>query len=132
MHGYLTVVAGDNSLQGELAESWGSSEDAKEWTFTLRKAKFHNGNPVTGKDVIASLNFHRGEDSKSAAKSIVDTIDEMKAEGNTVVITLKEGNADFPYMASDYHLAILPADDSGKIDPRITKRAYSRNTKFGL
>ncbi len=120
MHGYLTVVAGDNSLQGELAESWGSSEDAKTWTFTLRKAKFHDGKPVTGKDVVASLNFHRGEDSKSAVKSTVDTIAEMKAEGNTVVITLKDGNADLPYLLSDYHLVIAPANEDGKIDPAGT------------
>jgi len=117
IHSYLTVVAGDNSLAPELAESWEASSDAKTWTFKIRKAEFHNGNPVTAKDVIASLNYHRGDDSKSGAKSIVDTIEELKEDGGNVLVSLKEGNADLPYLLSDYHLAILPAGDDGKIDP---------------
>lgn len=117
IHGYLTMVNAANELVGELAESWEASPDAKVWTFKLRKAEFHTGKPVTAGDVIASLNYHRGEDSKSAAKSIVDTIDDLKTDGGHVVVTLKEGNADLPYLMSDYHLAILPAGDDGKIDP---------------
>ncbi|MGB0846623.1 MAG: ABC transporter substrate-binding protein [Thiolinea sp.] len=118
IHNYLTEVKADGSLAGELAESFEASADAKTWTFKLRKAKFHNGKSVTAKDVIASIEHHRGEDSKSGGKAVADTIESMKADGDSAVIfTLKEGNADFPYMASDYHLAILPTDDSGKIDP---------------
>ena len=33
----LTEVAADGSLQGELAESWEASADAKTWTFNLRR-----------------------------------------------------------------------------------------------
>jgi hypothetical protein len=33
---------------------------------------------VTADDVIASINYHRGSDSTSAAKPIVDPIVEMK------------------------------------------------------
>ena len=52
---------------------------------------------MTSEDVIASLNHHRGEDSKSAAKSNVDPIAELKADGDhTVVFELANPNADFP------------------------------------
>ena len=40
----------------------------------------------------------------------------MKADGSNVVITLDSGNADFPFILSDYHLPIMPSAD-GKIDP---------------
>jgi len=117
LHNYLTEVGPDGVLRGELAESWEASADAKTWTFKLRDASFHNGNKVAAKDVIASLNHHRGEDSKSAAKPIVEPIIDITADGDTtVVVDLKEGNADFPYIVSDYHLAIGPAGEGGKVD----------------
>lgn len=115
--GYLTEIANDNTLAPSLAASWEASADAKTWTFSLVKgATFHDGRPVTAADVIASLNYHTGEDSTSAAKPIVKPIQSMKADGDKVVITLEAGNADFPFVLSDYHLCIRPSKD-GKIDP---------------
>ncbi|MEQ9490303.1 MAG: ABC transporter substrate-binding protein [Alphaproteobacteria bacterium] len=116
-HARLTEVAPDISLRGEVAESWEASTDASVWTFKLRKGvEFHNGKTVTAEDVIASYNHHRGEDSKSAAAPIVAPITDIKADGDdTVVFTLESGNADFPFIATDYHLAILPSKD-GKPD----------------
>ena len=70
-------------------------------------------------DVIASLNHHRGEDTKSGAKGIVSPVKEMKADGKHVgVISLEGGNADFPFVLNDYHLAIAPGNASGKIDAK--------------
>lgn len=117
IHNYLTVVNGDGSLSGELAESWEASKDAKVWTFKIRNtAKFHNGKSVTPADVIASLKHHGGKESKSGAKVIVDELTDMKIDGDSVVMTLTNGNADLPYQISDYHLAILPSDADGKVD----------------
>lgn len=118
LYNFLTEIAPDNSLIGELAESWESSADAKKWTFKLRKGVvFHNGKPLTVGDVIASLNYHRGPDSKSAAKAIVDAIADLRQDGDlTVVFELAAGNADFPYLMSAYHLAIKPSTD-GSINP---------------
>jgi peptide/nickel transport system substrate-binding protein len=112
----LTEVGADGKLRGELAESYESS-DAKTWVFNLRKGvEFHNGKTLTSDDVIASLNHHRGEDTKSAAKGLVSKIDKIEADGpNRVAITLSAPNADFPFIMSDYHLVILPSVD-GKID----------------
>lgn len=115
--GYLTEIAADGSLVGEVAESWEASADAMTWTFKLRDGiTYHSGGNVTAADVVASINYHRGDESKSAAKPIVEAITDIKADGNTVVVTLSAGNADFPFIVSDYHLPILPSSD-GKIDP---------------
>ncbi|MEM7546177.1 MAG: ABC transporter substrate-binding protein [Pseudomonadota bacterium] len=108
----LTEVGADGQLKGELAESWEASADAKTWTFNLRQGvTFHNGKPFNADDVIASLNLHTAEDSKSAAKPIVASIEEMTKLGeHQVQMTLSAGNADFPFLLSDYHILIHPAD----------------------
>lgn len=119
IHNHLTEILPNGDLGPELAESWEPSADAKTWTFKLRKdVEFHNGKMLDAGDVIASLNHHRGEDTKSGAKAIVESVTDMKADGkNVLVVTLESGNADFPFVLNDYHLAILPADADGKIEP---------------
>lgn len=114
----LTEIAPDGSLIPELAESWEATPDAAEWTFKLRQGvEFHNGKTLDANDVVASINHHRGEDSKSAAKGIVAQIADVKADGkDTVVMTLSGPNADFPFIVNDYHLGICPAKDDGSID----------------
>lgn len=113
----LTEIAPDGSLIGEVAESWEATPDAATWVFKVRKGmEFHNGKTVTPEDVAASINHHRGESSKSAAKGLVDPISDIKVDGNTVVFTLSGANADFPYLMSDYHLTICPANSDGSMD----------------
>ena len=57
-----------------------------------------------------------GDDSKSAVKSSLAQIKDIRKDGDfTVVFELMDGNADFPWVCSDYHLPILPAKD-GKLD----------------
>ena len=114
---YMTEVAADGSLAGQLAESWEPSADVAAWTFNLRKGVvYHNGREVVAEDVVASINHHRREDSTSAAKPIVAPITDIKAQGkHTVVFTLDAGNADFPFILTDYHLPIMPSE-GGKPD----------------
>jgi peptide/nickel transport system substrate-binding protein len=116
IQGKLTVVGSDNKLHGDLAESWEASDGAKKWAFKLRDAIFHNGQPVTSGDVIASLNHHRGDESKSAAKPVVANIKELRADGDKgFIVELSSGDADFPFILTDYQLAICKAGPDGKI-----------------
>jgi peptide/nickel transport system substrate-binding protein len=103
-----------------LAESWEASSDAKTWTFNLRKGvTFHNGKSFGADDVIASLNMHTEEGAKSAAKPIVAAITTMKKmNDHQIQFTLAAGNADFPFLLSDYHILMYPA---GMIDEAIAK-----------
>jgi peptide/nickel transport system substrate-binding protein len=113
---HLTEIGSDGQLRPELAESYESS-DAKTWVFNLRQGvEFHNGKTLTSDDVIATFDYHRGEDSKSAAKGLLTSIVSIKADGpNRVIMELDAPNAGFPYIVSDYHLLIKPSTD-GKID----------------
>ncbi len=114
----LTEIAANGELIPELAESWEVSPDAKVWHFKVRKGvEFSNGKSLTSEDVVDSLNHHLSKDSTSAAKSILGGITELSADGkHAVKITLKGGDADFPYLLSDYHLNVCPSNGDGTID----------------
>lgn len=113
----LTEVGNDGALRPELCESYEPSADASTWMFNLRQGvEFHNGKSLTADDVIATFNYHRGEDSKSAAKGLLSAIKDIRKDGdNKVIFELDSGNADFPYIVSDYHL-IVQASKDGVID----------------
>jgi len=114
----LTLVDINGDIVGDVAESFEASDDAKTWAFKLRKdVTFHNGKDVTSTDVVASFRHHMTEDSKSAVKSVLSSIADIKADGpDTVVFTLTSGSADFPYLTSDYHIPIVQAKDDGTAD----------------
>jgi peptide/nickel transport system substrate-binding protein len=116
----LTEIGADGLLKGELAESWEASPDAKVWTFNLRQGvTFHNGKSFGADDVIESLQIHVAEGSKSAAQPIVSAIVEMtKVTDYQIQLTLAAGNADLPYLLSDYHILMYPA---GQIEEAIAQ-----------
>ncbi len=116
---YITAVDEQNQIAPELAEEWSASPDAKVWTFKIRSGvEFHNGKTLTPDDVVASLNYHRGANSISAVSSLFEQVDDIRVNGDTVVIELSAGNADYPFIMSDYHLGIQPSDGAGNIaDP---------------
>lgn len=107
----LTEMGEGNRLVGELAESWESSQGGRRQLFALRKGvSFHNGRAMTAADVVWSINLHRGADSKSAAKVLLDPVTDVRADGNNVIFETAEVYADLPYVLSDQHLIIVPAN----------------------
>ena len=105
----LVEVAPDGSIESRLAASVESTPDAKTWMFTLRKdVEFHNGKTMTGDDVLKTMERHSNEDSKSGALGIMKGIESMKVDGDVFSVTLKDANADLPYLMADYHLMIQP------------------------
>ena len=86
VHGFLTGFARDGSIEPQIAESFEASDDATEWRFKIRSgATYHDGKTVTADDAATSINYHRGEDSTSAAKPLVESITDIKTDGDTVV-----------------------------------------------
>lgn len=99
-----------------LAESWEPSADAATWTFAIRKGvQFHDGKELTVDDVVATLKRHTDEKSESGALGVMKSIKEIKKDGDRLVLSLTEGNADLPLLLSDYHLVIQP--NGGNDDP---------------
>ena len=118
MSNSLTEVDAKGNITADVVESMEPADGAKSWVFKIRKGvTFHNGKSLTPADIIASYRHHMGANSKSAAKSLLAAVTDIKADGpDTVVFTLSGGNADFPYICSDYHIPILPAKDDGTAD----------------
>jgi peptide/nickel transport system substrate-binding protein len=109
----LTEIDHNGEVIPELAESWEASSGADAWTFRLRQGvTFHNGKTLTADDVIASINHHRGKDTKSAGKPLLKAVTNIrKADNRTVIFELGSGNADFPYVVSEYFFIIFPSKD---------------------
>ena len=111
----LLEIGPDGGLVPKLAESWEPSSDLKTWTFKIQKGvEFHNGKTLDANDVVATINHHRDEKSKSAVKSFLKNIVDLKAaEKNVVVLSLTEANLDVPYIFSADQMQIMPAKGDG-------------------
>ena len=84
-----------------LASSWETSNDGLTWTFTLQDGvTFHNGDPLTPADVVAALERAADPESGHTHPEYYEAIENVRAEGNTVVLTL-----DAPTSSLLYNLA---------------------------
>ncbi|KRE09517.1 ABC transporter substrate-binding protein [Bosea sp. Root381] len=102
MHGlmiYESLFAWDAKLQPQpqMVESFSTSPDKLAWTFTLRPGlKFHDGQPVTTRDVIASLKRWMARDTIGG--KLGEYTDRMEATGDrSFVLHLKRPMALVPF-----------------------------------
>jgi len=110
----LITVSPEGAAVPRLAESFSPNADATEWTFVIRPGvTFHDGTPLTAEDVAATYRRHSDENAKSGALGIMQGLKEITADGMTLVIKTNGGNADLPYLLSDYHLMIQPKGGVG-------------------
>jgi peptide/nickel transport system substrate-binding protein len=108
-NGYIFVP---DKLRPELAESFAISPDGLKITFKLRKdAKFHDGTPVTAKDVKWSLDRHVTAKSLAAvqlATGSLTSADQFKIiDDATIEVTLdKPDRLALPNFATVYAIII--------------------------
>jgi peptide/nickel transport system substrate-binding protein len=121
----LVQMTPEGTVAPALAEEWGASDDAKVWTFKIRKGvQFHNGKELTPADVLATMERHSDENSKSGALGIMGGIESVKVDGDTVVFSLRDANADLPFLLDDYHLMIQPNGGKDKPDEGVGTGPY--------
>lgn len=94
-HGYMvydTLFAQDDDLnvQPQMVDTWQVSDDKLTWTFVLRDGlRFHDGQPVTAADVVASLTRWGARDG--LGQKMAAATDRMEAvDAKTVRLVLKE------------------------------------------
>lgn len=111
----LLWVDHDFNLQGELAESWGPTDDTLTvWDFKLREGvTFHHGKEMTSEDAVASINEHIALKGSSFLNKWFAKVEAQGKYG--LRFTLNAPYAEFPYALAEYRLTIGPAAASGAI-----------------
>lgn len=115
---YLTFTNPRGQVVPWLATSWKPNRDATEWVFQLRKGvKFHNGQTMTAKDVVASMKQYVGVKESNAGLSPFFDAAGVSAVGQYAVrFKLKSSIGVFPYLVSQttYQAIIQRASDAAK------------------
>ncbi|MBI3162202.1 MAG: ABC transporter substrate-binding protein, partial [Chloroflexi bacterium] len=98
----------DGTYKLDVAESAESSTDGLTWTFKIRQGiKFHDGKPMTAKDVAFSLNLYKANVDYVYLNAYTANFDTIEAtDDTTVVLTLLEAVPNLDYLLS--YLYILP------------------------
>ncbi len=105
----LLDVNPDSSFDYRLVESIEPSDGAKTWAFRIRKGvEFHNGKTMTVDDVVATLQRHSNEDTKSGAHGVLTEFKNIRADGDYLIVELTNANADLPYLMATFQLTIQP------------------------
>ncbi|WP_031468096.1 ABC transporter substrate-binding protein [Sciscionella sediminilitoris] len=99
-------------LRPLVAESVVSSPDATVWTATIRKGiKFHDGRPVTPRDVVATFRRITDPDDPKTGAASLSMLDSVVPTGDrTVEFRLSQATAGFDDYLGQYSLGIVPAD----------------------
>lgn len=82
----------DGSFRPSLAESVDVSDDGKVWTFKIRPdVTFHDGQPLTARDVAFSYNFYKSHEDFPYMNAYTPYFESIEAPDDvTVVLTLSE------------------------------------------
>ncbi|WP_328390563.1 ABC transporter substrate-binding protein [Streptomyces sp. NBC_00400] len=107
----LADFGADLSAEPRLAASWEPNARLDRWTVKLRTASFHNGKPVTARDVLYS--YRRITDPRKAfrAKASLEPLDltaSRAPDERTVEFALKRPMAEFPHLLAAFGAFIVP------------------------
>lgn len=99
-------------MTGDLADQWELSKDGMEWTFKLKKGiRFHDGKPLTGRDVKFSLDRLRNppEGIKKPYQQLYGYIADVQVVNDqTVKLRLVRPTGWLPELLIDVTASIVP------------------------
>ena len=121
---FLVRADGDWNFKPYLAESWEVADDGLSVTFKLRKdATFHDGKPITSKDVAFSVKTQKANHPFKTSLGAVDTVE--TPDDHTAVFKLKTPHPALMVAVSTSILPIIPEHIYG--DGQDVKK-HPRNT----
>ena len=116
MFDFLVFIDGNNvpDPRRGLAESWTHNEDGTVWTFNIRRGvRFHDGKPLTSRDVQFSFDRLRDPEVGSPLVTVFNNITDIQTPDDyTVVFTLAQVNPDFLNDLFSYQAKIVDADNT--------------------
>lgn len=107
--GSAPTTVGDQGFEPRLAERW-AWEDSITLRFSLNpRAHWHDGTPVTARDVVFSFDVYRDPAVNSGARPLLGRIASVTAaDSHTVVVRFSQPYPEAFYDAV-YHVRVLPA-----------------------
>jgi peptide/nickel transport system substrate-binding protein len=114
-----------------LADKWDVSPDAKTHTFKIKQGiKFHDGQPLTAKDIAFTYNFYKAHEDFPYLNTYTQGFDSVEApDDSTVVINLAE-----PIPNMDYRLTymyILPEHIWSKVAEGAAATEFTNDDMIG-
>ncbi|MBR6322588.1 MAG: ABC transporter substrate-binding protein, partial [Lachnospiraceae bacterium] len=104
---YKPTASGD--FAPALATDYKVGDEGKTYSFTIREGvKFHNGKTMTPDDVVYTFKSYAEDGTDSNLKAGLANMTDVKADGNTVTVTLAEANSDFMAYVASIH--VIPSD----------------------
>ena len=94
----LTRIDGQGRLQPALAKSWTRSKDATTFTFRLHhKVRFHDGKPMTAREVAFSLQRTTKPESRNAQQRLFHNIRAVEVlDPHSLRVRLYHADSQFP------------------------------------
>ncbi len=110
-----------NQLVGDLAESWTTDERGTVYNVKLKPdLKWHDGRPLTTKDVVFTYNMIKNPDAKSVLASSWQGINVIAAADNKVTFTLPNPLSSFPFSLTN---GLVPEHILGSTNPSQLRSA---------
>ncbi len=107
----LADFGADMTARPRLAEHWEPHGGLDRWRVTLRTAHWHDGKPVTARDVLHSYRRIADPDRAFRAKASLEPIDldaSRAVDDRTVEFRLKRSFAEFPNVLAAFGAYIVP------------------------
>ncbi len=124
----------DGSFTPVLARQWQASEGGRTWTFALRSGfVFHDGQPLTARDVVFSYNFYKDHPDFPLLGTYTQVLEQVSApDDSTVVLRLREPVPDIQSLL--VFLYVLPEHVWGAHtgDSRFTDEGMIGSGSFSL
>ncbi|GLW10985.1 ABC transporter substrate-binding protein [Microtetraspora sp. NBRC 13810] len=113
----LVKYTDDGKIEPGLAALPEVSGDGLTYTFTLNRATFHDGSPVTAADVEDSFGKVIAADSVNPAKASFASVEKVEAKDDTtVVITLARRDTTFLYALAGRGGVVLKKGAANRLD----------------
>jgi peptide/nickel transport system substrate-binding protein len=126
--GLGTNTVGDSGFVARLAESW-RVEDDRTIAFTLRRdARWHDGVPVTARDVAFTFAAYRDTLLASPTRPLLEDIDSVMARDERTAVFHFRRAYPSQFFDATHHMRVLPAHILDTVPPeRWRTHAFSRS-----
>ncbi|MFN2398383.1 MAG: peptide ABC transporter substrate-binding protein [Gemmatimonadaceae bacterium] len=119
-------TVGDRGFRGVLADDWSWGDDSLSITFRLNpKARWHDGWPLTARDVRFTLDLYKDPATGSSVASLLSSIDSITAPDSLTAVVWYSKRYPEQFFDVTYQMRVMPEHLLGKM-----KRADIKTSEY--